>query len=409
MYSVFLSKLRSLLGMKPRMAKEEAYILYQLLCDEIFGSGAIKIKPAQSNLVIGTLCHLDDFLEFKKNFKKRLIRLRDHFKGTASYQDLLNTVMEVADQNNWKGAYGELAAYDFMWNDNIITPMVLDNTLPGSDSYACQLLKNNGRAYNDTNEDGYLDDYDLYFDVKILSDTVLNVLKGVIDDAIANSSQQASCNILPEYPLDDDEEEYSINRTPLYNELLTFLSSHNTTTSGNIFFRSSVIPRLGYRVHWGGGVNSAISSYNPYRHAEETKHLIFKRYTKKIMKNKPFMLVLVNFPWYNNRVSSFINADQVYYRSLARRTFCGYIGDGTLLNTIVPNFVGTDTIFEVSRHLAGIIFIDDHCIKKDSYSCNVIMNPNAANTNTSMVSYIESLVAKGDKRSMFDDLIYDNY
>jgi len=73
--------------MKPRKTKEEAYVLYQRLCDEIFGKGVIQIKPVPPNNVIGTLCFLDDFLEFKHNFKVRLIRLRDHFSRTPSYKD----------------------------------------------------------------------------------------------------------------------------------------------------------------------------------------------------------------------------------------------------------------------------------------------------------------------------------
>ena len=311
---------------------------------------------------------------------------------------------QVADPKNWEGAYAELVAYDVMWNDHVITPMELDKTLDVSESYAGEM------GHKETNEDGFLPDYGLYFDVKILADTVGTILKGIIDDAIANSAQTANCDILPEYPLDDDDEDYGgPNRRLLMKELTDFLNANNTMTAGRRFFRSGVIPELAYRVHWGGGVNSAMGEYSPYRHAEKTRHLVFKRYTKKIMKNEMFMLVLVKFPWYNNRISSFIDADHVYYRSLARRTFCGYLNDGTTMNNIVPKFSGAETIDEVSRHLAGIIFIDDNSIKEDSYSCNVIMNPNALNVHSIAEHYLMSLVENGDKRGLYDDLKYDNY
>lgn len=399
-----LSRIRLYLGMKPRMAKEEAYVLYQQLCDEVFGVGAIQIKPAPSNNVIGTLRHLDDFHEFKKNFRQRLIRLRKRFEGTNAYHALQEQVKQVADPKNWEGAYAELVAYDVMWNDHVITPMELDKTLDVSESYAGEM------GHKETNEDGFLPDYGLYFDVKILADTVGTILKGIIDDAIVNSAQTANCDILPEYPLDDDDEDYGgPNRRLLMKELTDFLNANNTMTAGRRFFRSGVIPELAYRVHWGGGVNSAMGEYSPYRHAEKTRHLVFKRYTKKIMKNEMFMLVLVKFPWYNNRISSFIDADHVYYRSLARRTFCGYLNDGTTMNSIVPKFSGAETIDEVSRHLAGIIFIDDNSIKEDSYSCNVIMNPNALNVHSIAEHYLMSLVENGDKRGLYDDLKYDNY
>ena len=396
--------IRNWLGMKPRRTKEEAYVLYQRLCDEIFGKGVIQIKPVPPNNVIGTLCFLDDFLEFKHNFKVRLIRLRDHFSRTPSYKDLLEQVKLVADPKNWEGAYAELVAYDFMWTDYVINPLQLNITCPATESYAGEV------GYKETNEDGYLPDYNLFFDVKILGDTVGEILTGIIQEAIKGSNQKASCDILPEYPLDDYSADYGgPNRQLLLKELTFFLQANNTRTDGHITYKSVVAPQLRYKVHWGGGVNSSMSTYDPYRHAAETKNLIFERYTKKIMKNEPFMLVLVKFPWYNNRISSFIDADHIYYRSMARRTFCGYINDSLPMNVVVPKFNGQDNVYEVSRHLSGIIFIDDNSVTNDSCSCCVMLNPNAVNTNSSMIHYLESLVTKGDNRSLFDDFRYDNY
>lgn len=49
--------------MKPRIATEESYLLYQNLCDNVFGVGVVKIKPASSNNIIGTLNYLDDYTE----------------------------------------------------------------------------------------------------------------------------------------------------------------------------------------------------------------------------------------------------------------------------------------------------------------------------------------------------------
>ena len=148
------------------MAKEEAYVLYQQLCDEVFGARALQIKQVPSNNVIGTLRHLDDYDVFKKNFKNRLIRLRKRFEGTAAYPALLEQVKQVADPKNWEGAYAELVAYDVMWNDHVMTPMELDKTMDAAESYAGEM------GYKATNEDGYLPDYGIFFDVKILADTV---------------------------------------------------------------------------------------------------------------------------------------------------------------------------------------------------------------------------------------------
>ncbi len=59
--------------MKPRIATEESYLLYQNLCDNVFGVGVVKIKPASSNNIIGTLNYLDDYTENQgdRNFYTR--------------------------------------------------------------------------------------------------------------------------------------------------------------------------------------------------------------------------------------------------------------------------------------------------------------------------------------------------
>jgi len=55
MWGRVISNIRQRLRMKPRIATEESYLLYQNLCDNVFGVGVVKIKPASSNNIIGTL------------------------------------------------------------------------------------------------------------------------------------------------------------------------------------------------------------------------------------------------------------------------------------------------------------------------------------------------------------------
>lgn len=384
--------------------KTPSYQLYQDFADKIFGVGKINIKSNNDNNVIGTLKYADDYLVFKKNFGNRLIRLRDRYSGTPFYKDLLDTVALIADEKNWEGAYAELAAYDIMSNDYLPDIIELNKTLPVADSFSGEL------GGKETNEDGFIKEYDLYFDVKILADTVGGILKGIIDDAIRQANQEKICDILPEYLLDDDEQDYQTNRRKLMEELRDFLIANKPSDNkGKKCFHSSILPQLAYRINWGRGINSAIGEYNPYRHAEECKHLIFKRYTKKFLKKKPFFLVLVNFPWYNGRIHSFANADEVFYRSLARRTFCEYKNLPTTMASIVNKFSGSESVYEVSRYLSGIIYLDDHIIKEDKYTCHIYTNPNAINWIRYGRSYLEQIVAGGDSRSLFDDMIHDNY
>lgn len=383
--------------------EKEDFELYQGLCDEVFGPDVITVKPNPSNNIIGTLKYDKDYVEFKKNFKSRLMRLKKEFEGTAVYDKIKEVVSLIADKNNWSGAYAEIVAYDALSASGYSSGMSIDITLPPDQSFAAEL---NQKA---TNEDGYLPTIDMYFDVKRLADTTWEIINKIIKTSIEKSCQKAKCDIIPQYPLDDDEQIYQSNWSALCKELTDFLSSNKDKTSGKAHLRSSVVPTLEYNIIWGGGVNTAISTYDPYLHSEQTKDLIFARYTKKFMKNKPFALILVDFPWYNQRTSDFLDCDRIYYRSLARRTFCQYLHNPVPMKSILPKFSGQETIMEVSRHLTGIIFIRDNSITEDSITVCSYMNPNAANTSHLIKDWFLNMPQLGDTRSIFDDFDHDNY
>lgn len=397
-----LLMLKNFFMKKQKILSTEPYILYQNFIDDIFGKDEVKIKPAESNPIIGTFKFIDEFQEFKKNFKNRLLRLKSCFEFSSQYKELKNQVALIADKNNWEGAYAELAVYDIF--SKVESLIELNKTLPVDESYAKEL------GHQETNEDGYIPHFNLYFDVKILSDVIGTVLKKIISDAIKDSIQEYPCSVLPEYPLDDNEEKYiNSHRKEIYNELRDFLKNHNSLKNGHKVFQSKVVEHLSYNIQWGGGINSSISCYSPYKHAFEDRNIIFKRYTKKFLKNNPFILVMVNFPWYNGKINNFADCDQLYYRSLSRRTFCEYLKDTKQMKDIISNFNGSDTVFEVSRHLTGIIFIDDNIIKENSYLCSAYLNPNAINKNSRITDFIQMIVNGGDKRSLSDDFEYDNY
>ena len=79
------------------------------------------------------------------------------------------------------------------------------------------------------------------------------------------------------------------------------------------------------------------------------------------------------------------------------------------MSTILPKFTGTETVFEVSNYLSGIIFIDDLSINEDKYSCHIYTNPNAKHKLRIGGSYLERIVDLGDDRSILDNLENDNY
>ena len=372
---------------------------YQAFVDGIFGKDVVSIEQTvETNYVIGALNKPGEYEVFKENFHNRLCMLRDKFRDSKSYPHLLNKVKEVAYSKNWDGAYAELVAYSVLSCSKCPVDILLEQSLPVTESYAKEL------GGHETNEDGLIKDLGIFFDVKRLGDTTRELIYKIIQMVLDAKSFSKKCHINPEFQIDDDDEAYQKYFNDLREELDTKL------TEGVEQIKSSVINGLRYNVVWGAGVSSAISTYDSYRHAYNWRNLIFERYTKKILKHNKFFLVLVNFPWYNNLITDFSRSNEVLYRALARRTFCGYMHSDQKMNTLLKKFNGDDTVFDVSRHISGLIFIEDHSILRNSYSCYTYLNPNAYNPVGCGEDYLQFIVNQSEKNTgMFDTLRYDNY
>lgn len=376
------------------MTHEEGY---QMFLDSILGTDSIKIPlNGNRNDVIGAINHAGEFQTFKANFKSRIDKLSKIYRNTTSYQTLLNTIKQVADDKNWDGAYAELTALDVLSSSYLAGKIELDITLPGKESFALEWGKQK------TNEDGHWIDYDAYFDVKILSDPVEAILKNIINEAHKKMNNKGCCSVLVGNAKDNGGTLYKNNFHAILGELCDGMKAKSK------FVKSSVIPELCFNIDWDLRVNSAISTYNPYRHAENTKNLVLERYTYKFMKRKPFFLVFVNFPWFNQVINDFDGMNEVYYRAIARRTFCQYLHSNTKMSDISEKYRGKEYARTVVKYLSGIIFIDDDSIKSNEHSCYIYMNPNRKNKQSLIEEYLQS-IANLSKKGIFDDFAYDNY
>lgn len=376
---------------------------FKTFIDSIFGSDMVNIDAIKgANKISGTFNFANGFKNFKDNLYEILTYLKSQYETEPkTFATILNQVSELGDYKNWQGAYAELLTYyaftkamrDFGFTLN------LDVTRPREDSYALEL------GYKETNEDGYIPELDAYFDIKILGDTSKAMLENIINRVVNEKKFKEHCTIEPEYNIDDNEEVIQSNFNEIRSELESKLKEGITDV--NI----ECVKNLSFRVLWGKGVLSTEGTFNPYRQAEQDKDMIFKRCTKKIMKGKPFFLVLVNFPWYNGKFDEFVNPDGVYYRSLARRTFCGYMHDSkTLASSVIPKFMGTELIKDVANHITGLVFIDDLNIKESGYRCYAYLNPNAVNKCYHLADLFNHVIQHGNKdQGRMDDFAHDNY
>lgn len=370
---------------------------YQKLLDKIFGENAITIPlKGNKNDIIGAFMHKEDSNLFLNNFENRLIRLRDKYKSsTGNYYKLLEKIKNVSIDRNWEGAYSELVALDIL-NEFTTDAIDLDTEILGKDCFANECGKKG------SDEDGYWRDYDAYFDIKTLADPVKQILNNIIDKAKANL-QVIPIDIQYDYQADVDSTLYENNTAKLTQELSNCLRLKKKTLSSNI------VDGLTYHIQWEAGVNIGESSYNPFRHAAENKNLFLKRYAAKFSKRKPTFIVMVYFPWFKEVISDFCDMNKIFYRTIARRTFCQYLHSNSKMSMLNNAYSNTTTIRKLSKYLSGIIFIEDLSIKKDSYNIYIYINPNAKyKLRHSMKIYFDELFRRATS-SEYDDFEYDNY
>ncbi|MBF0548791.1 MAG: hypothetical protein HQM08_30490 [Candidatus Riflebacteria bacterium] len=239
------------------------------------------------------------FAAFTTSYKKRLERLNSLYSGHGNFQDLLNTINQVADDKNWEGAYAEIIANDYLNSNNdwLSEPINLEKTVDATETIAGNL------GYQNVNFDGEYKDFNICFDVKILSDKSGIILSGIFKD-VQKKTGRSNFSISPEYPLDIDYEEFQNNRKQLLDELLSFLTGDKEPRS----ISSQVIPDLRYAIMWGSGVLMTESTYNPYLHAKNHHNLLFK-HAKKFSKVNPSLIIFVIFPWFSEKISILGNAN----------------------------------------------------------------------------------------------------
>lgn len=374
---------------------------YKDIVENIFGNGTcnIDVTKGVTNKVIGAL-NRTQFFAFTTSYKKRLERLNALYSGHENFQDLLNTINQVADDKNWEGAYAEIVAYDYLNsnNDRLSEPINLEKTVPATETIAENL------GYQNANFDGEYKDFNICFDVKILSDKTGMILSGIFKD-IQKKTGRSNFSISPEYPLDIDYEVFQKNRKQLLDELLSFLTGDQEPSS----ISSQVISDLRYAIMWGSGVLMTERTYNPYLHAENHHNLLFK-HAKKFSKVNPSLIIFVIFPWFSENISSLGKANEIFYRCFSRRFFCEYAAKPTKAKNIFKKYTGEDSVFEVTQKLSGVLFLEDKSITADIPTAQNVegyayLNPNADKKigRGIFIDYLNSL------QFHIDDFEYDNY
>lgn len=373
---------------------------YKHLVQRHFGTEALSFNvksPAWNPVTRALAAQGDHFTRFRANFDARLRRLSAVYGDHVSRRDLLTQVNLVADANNWQGAVAELAAFDFFNScpDFLPHPPVINVDL---DPKRC-LAGNFGAKQ--ANIDLHFDRYDIFTDVKVLKDNAKEIFEGIYKELWPQRQPMISAT----HPLDSSYHEVRKARSAIRGCLRNEVANGR---QADFIDCNHLIPNLSFRLRWNGGVFSE-SAYDPYRHAEELHRLPWT-HAKKFVRDAPFFLTFVSFPWFNQAVNGFLDSNRKFYRSLARRVFCQYRHEATSFSAWCPDYGGHETVHAVSQHLGAILFLEDGCITaEDAELTNVsgyyFSNPNAHHSpsRSSFERYLHSLDLE------YDDFSNDNY
>lgn len=336
---------------------------YAKFVDNIFGGGAAKFDIAKTgtNEVIGALASKQNFSEFKANFEERLRRIN------ASIQSDPNLGIAVIDAVNriagyeWDGAYAELCALDYF----LAAPLTgsgnieLDQTVPGSTTLATEMGMQN------SNYDMRLKNLGVSMDTKNLSDKTGQILDGILNE-FRQAKGIMSMMIVPTYDLDDDFNPYAEKRQQLLSELIRDVNvSHKTPR-----LESQVIPGLSYEFAWNAGVYISESTYSPVEHATKHHTLLFG-HIKKFSRIEPTVIVYVMFPW-SGESAFFGFGKDTFQTEFGKQFFNNYLGSTSLAKSINKKVRSDITCAEVTKHLSGVIFLDDKsATAKDSKQINI--------------------------------------
>lgn len=155
-------------------------------------------------------------------------------------------------------------------------------------------------------------------------------------------------------------------------------------------------------------MTSAVSAYDPFLHAKNHHTLLF-RHAKKFSKIRPSLIVFVAFPWFSEGVVTHLNCRDIFFRAFSRRFFCQYLKDVSPASAKLQNFVGQETVSDVTRHLSGVLFLDDKSVTASGANAAItqahaFLNPNAHHKVSSHFRHhLESL------HVFTDDFEHDNY
>lgn len=391
---------------------------YAEIYSSIFGESFTVKDPAISNNCIGAIAS-DHSPTFTRNFIDRLNRLHERFKDSGSTLDSIkNATKDIATKKGykWSGPYSELVALDFWQSFKDIREIEFPSKGPVGhmpDSLAKQI----GQNVVDLDLKIRVKQIAIYMDVKSFIPTHKELIDRIIDSVNAeidgddyfvtaeNLGGGDYLSVLKDLPSE-------LGSGNLKSELIDAITNKRSYLS----YASNSGIEYEFRISYkdtGRSIHVSEDHFNPYQAAARNKYKVLEYYNK-LLTEEPTLLIFVLNPWFNEEMLGDLgNANEVFYRSLARRVFIELKNDQRDLKDYIPTVKHSLTVSEISKKISGILFIEDHSITKtgkELYTSYLYLNPNATNRVLTTGSFhILDWSSNGFRPKVIDDFKNDNY
>lgn len=354
---------------------------YQTFLDSIFGPGVVPLAAGddEKTVVTGAVKHhfaAGRFGFFAGQLEARLGRLNAAFPGGPSRAELLTKARNLAEAKNVRGAWCELAAYDFFTG---FGPVEAEIQVPAAETLASLVPGRQGSSF-----DGRLPDVGgLKFEVKTLGDVVTDLVTGLCNEAerLPNVAR-----VLASYPYDLGFEELAARRAAIAAGL------RDAAGAGRPSYSHPDVGEVTFHIHHGRpDVATSWRRYDPRQLLDGLRYFALNHFDQLLL-GEPTLLVYVVHPWFNALQTDFTRQGE-FFGEFCRRAFRDLASDSKELRAVMPRKAAgvTKTVAEVASRLSAVLVLEDRSVEpaawfdperpRSALYARLYPNPNAAREN----------------------------
>lgn len=356
---------------------------------------------------------------FAFNFMNRLSRLNEKFKDSpqaiSTICERVKNLGEAAD-SGWAGPYSELVALDFYTQFSEFFSVSYINLLNVREHKKSIPALNGQKEVIDIDLCLHLKSGRIYTDVKSFNCVHQQILERIFESVEQFAEKEFGKSILigTENLSSLDYVEVKRSLAGKTHEVEKILKDAVRGHKNYASYSSGSGLALNFKITWSSEL-SVVKDYSPFAMAQAYRYKMLD-YGNKLVDSEYSVITMVKNPWFNAETVDFGNFNNIFYRSLSRRTFM----ELSKIDSKAADYSGayrTDRIkvSDIPRNLAGIVFIDDNSIRskfyKSLYSAYIYLNPNYANKAPLTIRSFEKYFRNGFEVQIkdFDDFKWDNY